>query len=415
MKAYIKDVFDKEFNIDITPLKIRQFKLYVYQFETRKQHPLALNSPLLGVVKMFFLNDDQKNLFDLFNIDSRYLTKVVNSIPTINSSFKITGNPYNVLITYLLHKTQVSTTLSQADKNDFMFLLIKMLHYKFFTSLVNHNFPHGSNEAIMQATINSLTEKFDITKYGTWKKTIEARCEDFLNTNSIHLSTIAKFDDDQKILYVLSDTQTRLRNKLKIIVSMYHEIKQQGDTIGSYALTTEIDGEKLLVSNVSMLDTMIANLSNELLTPHKFINNEHVKIVCTLFSNLRPDMFRYTLSAFSARATNQIRNGQLDKIITNKDDTHYYIGSRVLLRTIIQKTYRHCIINKVDMKSKIAILEKTRNLYASSRVNDADILDIKNSVLQVIDECANTNREPTKASLRIGFICYLILKTFDYL
>ena len=66
------------------------------------------------------------------------------------------------------------------------------------------------------------------------------------------------------------------------------------------------------------------------------------------------------------------------------------------------------------MKSRLAILDKVRNTFRSSRVNDPDILRIKDSVEHLVEIAKVTSRDSTKASLKIAFILYIILLTFDY-
>ena len=53
------------------------------------------------------------------------------------------------------------------------------------------------------------------------------------------------------------------------------------------------------------------------------------------------------------------------------------------------------------------------NLYRSSRVSDPIVVKIKDSVSNFIDSTKLSSREATNASLKIGFIMYIILLSFD--
>jgi len=415
MNDIIKTTFDKELKIEITNKNAEEFILSVYQYEIKKDHALVLNSPYLGIHKIYFLSEDVHKLFNIFNVDFQYFNKLIKGIPSINKEFIVSSDSYNILITYLLHKT-FHSNLNSVLKNKLSFNLIKMLHYKYFTSLVNYNFKHGAKEEIMKAVINNLNQKFDIVIYGTWKKVLEVRCEELTNTKHIHYNTIKNYNDDSKILYFITDTQTRLRNKLKIIIQLYYDAKERGDSIGSYSLVSELNEEKIINNVVNNLDVILNNITNDILISNKFINSEYVKIIMSLFHVLKPDLFRYVLNSFTNLAVLQIKEGIFHLVEENeKTKSKTYIGVAALLKAIIQTTYRACLLEKINMKSKVAILEKTKNMYSASRINDKDILDIKNSVSIIIDKTTKSNREVTKTSLKIAFIIYIMLKSFDYL
>ena len=70
-------------------------------------------------------------------------------------------------------------------------------------------------------------------------------------------------------------------------------------------------------------------------------------------------------------------------------------------------------MDKVNLKSKVAILMKASNLYRSSRISDPEILKIKSSVDAFVLDSKISKRESTLASLKIAFIVYIILLTFD--
>ena len=409
-------VLNEYFPIEINRAILEQYLMLMYTWETRQKHPNALNSPLLGVDPIFFTSQDTRNLFDIFDIEQsefrNTLKKCQSSV--FDMSRKVSTDSYNILTMWAIHRTFHTQYLKEDEKYMLMMAFLKMMHYKFFTSLVNHNYKYGANEAIMQATINGLSEKFDLIKYGTWKAVMEARCEDILARDSIHYDTIDKFDDDYKIVYIITDAQTRLRNKVKIINNEYHAAKARGDTISSHKLSTEIDGEKLIVDQVSVLDTMTTNISNQLLNINQWIDNQYIKTCSALFGNISESMMKQFLTSFSNYASLQTRRKEMDKTVKEGDRT-LYIGSRILIKTLLQKNYRMCIQARINLKNKANILVKVKNIYAASRVTDPFITDVKETIFKIIDECMHIQREATKASLRIAFICYVMLKSFEYL
>ena len=409
-------VLTEHFPIEINRAILEQYLMLMYAWETRQKHPNALNSPLLGVDPIFFTSQDTRNLFDIFDIEPNEFRNTLKKCQSsvFDMSRKVSTDSYNVLTVWALHRTFHTKYLKEDEKYMLMMAFAKMMHYKFFTSLVNHSYKYGANEAVMQATINNLSEKFDLIKYGTWKAVIEARCEDLLARDSIHYDIINKFDDDYKIVYIITDTQTRLRNKVKIINNEYHATKAKGDTIASHSLSTEIDGEKLIVDQVSTFDTMVTNISNQVLNINQWLDNNHIRMCVKMFGNINESLMRQFLTSFSNYASLQIRKKEMDKT-TKEGDVVLYLGTRILIKTLLQKNYRLCIQSRINLKKKVDILVKIKNIYSASRVTDQSIIDLKESVAKIIDQNVHIQRDATKASLRIAFICYVMLKSFEYL
>lgn len=412
MTMAIRNHLNEHFPIRVTNLMMRDLEMFRISYETRDENPNALNSPLLGVFPMYFTDKDQKDFFQIFHVDKNELKRVIDKIPTINSSFKVISDPFNILTTWLIHLSY-DPSLKQTTAEQFRLSLLKLNHYKFFTSLVNHRFPHGANEAIMQATIDGLTNKFDIIEHGTWGSVMEERSKDVLV--GVHEQTLKKYDDDKAILYVISDMQTRIRNKIQIIVSRYYTTKESGDKIKSHVLAKEVDGEKIISNPGSVFDAMIANLSSNMLNTNMFVDHQIVKLVSGLFTNISPEALRQVLYQFSSLAILQAKSKQLDRV-KKTNNGELYIGTRILISKIIQKTYRSCINSSdVNMKNPVSILLKTKNLYSSSRILDPDILAIKSSVGALVDQFVRTTRNADKASMRIAFIVYVMVQSFSYL
>jgi len=224
-----------------------------------------------------------------------------------------------------------------------------------------------------------------------------------------------KYNDDKKVFYLITDTQTRIRDKFKRIVEIFRETKDTGDIIKTYSATgTDIDGSKIVMYQVSLFDTMTNNLSIEILNTSAFIEDKPIQIIASVFKSIRPDMLRYMLTKFSELAVSQSISGELDKIETHKN-TNMYIGARALITNLIQKSYRYCIVEQVDMKNQLGIILKLKNIYSSSRIVDPGIISVKNSVDAFVEEHSKSKRTATNSSLKIAFVLYVIFKSFKYL
>lgn len=413
MSAYIAQHL-KQLNIQINKQHIDNIAHQLAVWELRQQHPLALNSQLIGVHPISFTDSDRQQFFHIFELDEKTVWKIIQVIPSVNTEFKVSSDTFNIFAVWLLHLgyTQI---IDEKLKHQFLFTVSKLLHYKYFTSLVNHFFQHGANEKIMTATINSLSKKFDIVVYGTWRLAIEARCKDLIAEDSIHHRTIQKADDDKAFLYVLTDTQTRMRDRIKNITTEYYNARERGDKVDSRAAVGEdLEGEKMLVHTASSLDALTNGLAIEVQTERLFIHQPTINLIVKRFNNVSADMLRTTLRSMSELATSQVRSKQLD-LVKRIDGQDIYIGMRALLTNLIQKSYRYCINNHVDMNNRGAIFLRILNVYSSSRIADKDILSVKESVSYLVDSIGSSKRETTKASLRLAVILYCIVRSFEHL
>ena len=382
-------------------------------YETRDQNPEVLNTPLLACAKTAFFPKDQHVLFEMCGINQDDFKRAVRQ-SSVPKDFIVASDEFNLLITWVAHNVLVSTSISRDLKDKTIVTLFMMLMYKFFTSVVRHSFPYHANRAIMETTIDNLSDKFDIKhkETSTWKLTIQKRAELLVETGSenIHYNTLLTYSPDSKITYILSDLQTRIRTKIRLIASLYYDAVKNGTNIVDTTLTSEDkEGKKTIKEIQKSYDSMISSICNKVLNAQRFISTDYIKIVVALCPNVRPEMIRNVLMQFSALATYQYQKGKGEDM----DKTGaFYQGYHIIISNLIQSTYRACILEKVPMR-RWDILKKTINLYRSSRVNDPVVLKVKDSIGRFIVATKVSSRDTTNASLKIAIVLYFMLMSFD--
>ena len=406
----LKQLFSKHF--DFTPsLKLaKDIIKWRTLYENRDTHSDALNTPLLGVFRLKFLPSDAEALFGILSINRVEFANIIKQ-SSVNTDFMVASDPYNLLVTWACHKFY-NSNIPRNIREEACISMFFMLLVKFFSGFVGHMLPHGANQEIMEATIDSLSDKYDIRhkETCTWKLVMLARAKELISQTNIHFNALKNYTPDQKVTYLLTDTQTRLRTKLKWIIQEYHKMKEKGKTIAITNLTDDdANGDKIVREIKNNYDTMITSVTNKCLNINQFIKTDYIKIACAKSANVEPDKLRQLLVKFSALATLQYQKHKQEEI----DKLGNYRGYQILIRNLIQRTYRACVVDKVNLKSKLAILEKACNLYRSSRINDTEILKIKASVDAMVTDADISRREATNASLKISFIVYIMLMTFD--
>lgn len=402
-----------QLNASISQDLISNLSEYCAMFETKNQHSEALNSPLLGVTPIYFTTTDRSILFTLLQVEEQDITNVIDAVPGIEPNWVVARDEYNQLILWVAHRI-ITSNLSKQQIEKGLMAVFKLLHYKFFTSIVFNSYKHGADKATMEAVIGSLSNKYDIIREKTWKGVIEARCRDIFAEESIHLKTLIEFNDDGDVLYLLSDIQTRIRQKIRLVTEQYYNMKEQGQGIGTYGTVDEVDGEKIVTAQSNIFDTMVEGMIVQCQTPARFLDNELISVLCARFQYVSEEMLRQVLTMFSELAALQAGSGELFKIKSKKGED-YYVGIGLMVREIIQKTYRLCILDKIDMNSKTAIIVKTLNLYTSSRITDESILTIKRSLLSFVVDCKKSSREATNSSIVIAIVLYVMIRSFDFI
>ena len=404
------------FEVRISKPMIDQLVRVCTMFEVRGQHAEALNSALVGVYSCHFLQSDADSVFDVFGIDRIAFDGVIKQYPGIPKEFKVASDAFNILIVWLTHLV-IKSSLPENIKKIGRITLFKMMHYKFYTSVVNHNFPHGASPDVMQYVVDNLNAKFDIKNPDTptWKLIIERKSEELTSRSSIHYRTLETFIPDNKVTYVITDTQTRIRSTLiNTVIQPYYKAKELNNKIGSYTNIQEINGERFIRDIAAIYDSMINGICNQAANVNKFINNEYIKVVVAVSTNITESMLRQLLVAFSNMSVVQQAKGKTEETTMDGKD-EVLIGYRAIISNIVQKSYRDCIANKVDVSSPLHVFEHVKNIYRSSRIVDPDILLVKRSVDRFVNDSRVTSRDATKASLKISFIIYILLLSFDYM
>ena len=407
----LKQLFTKNFDFEPSLAMAREISRWRILYENRDQHAEALNTPLLAVHRIKFMPKDSDALFDIVGASRSEFVEVIRQ-SSINNDFIVSSDPYNLLTMWVVYKffnSNLAQTVRMKVCEDVLFMLL----VKFFSSLVGHWFPYAPRKDIMEATIDSLSDKFDIKKKETctWKLVLEARAKELLDPKNIHYSTIKTFIPDLKVTYVLTDTQTRMRTKLRLIVQAFHEMKAKGGAIvDSSIMEDDKESGDIRVKDIeNNFDTMIVSVSNRILNVNQFVRSDFIKVACAKTAQTDPGMMRNALVRISTIASYQYKKHKQEDIDKNGN----YAGYLVLVRNLIQAVYRQCVLDKVNLRSKLAILDKATNLFKSSRVAEPSIVKVKSSVERLIIETGVTRRPATVASLKIAVAIYLILLTFD--
>ena len=415
---YIRTYFDK-LGIKITPQVCRNMNLLVTQWETKGTHPLTLNSQLLGVYTFAFSEADRTGLFHAVELEEPDVKAIIKDCSKAHHpspivlSRKVTSDPFNLLCIYLIYKAHVDLKRERIIAEQFCLNVAKYFYYKMLASLVNHYFPHKADEHVMQAVVSSMSKRWDIATYGTWKKVIEERCRIMLSSNpkeNIHSKAISSFSPDKGILYLISDQQTRLRDRVNLIATDYYNYHADGMKINSQkATTTDIEGEKILVERDSTIDSAILRVTMDLVSINTWIDNKLAMSVCSQFSRLNYPLFRRTLEAISNRAAIQMKERKFD-LEKKKNNRIEYVGLKALIKAILQYTFEYCQKNGINVQSKLQVYIAAKKRFSATYTKEQKVIDTRDSLFKILKDEHVSNKNTTLITLRNAAILYIVAK-----
>lgn len=418
--ATLKELFSATCRPVITRQVLAELSKFTAMYEVRDKNPMALNTPMLGVVKSYWYPKDADAIFNMFSVDKREFMQCIKASSAVDKNFNVTSNEFNLLVIWLiyhLHNEGVIKTMTKQLCYQASLDLLKLLNYKFFSGKVAMQFPYGAKESVMQYTIDNLTAKSDIknSETDTWKKLIYKHATVALIPNSIYANVFKNFGPDAAIVKSISDIHTRLCRKIVLISEAYYENNAKGNAYGTTSLVTEDEEKGKVLGNLQgTIDVMISRITTAILNTNEFIDTKHVQLASKLAANTRADMINSMLISFSAMATQQVKDKTTYEVTQDKKKNTLYIGYAKLIEELIQKIYRRAAITGVDLKNNLAILQLAKNTFTASRVIDVDILKIKDSVDNFVTTHTKYTRTGTLVGLRLGFILYIILISFKY-
>ena len=413
MSSHILEEFSSHINIPITPTLANQLIRMVIQFELRDEHALTLNSQMFGVYKFIFNYVDRKNLFDIIGYDEKEINSIIAKIPSINKEFKVVSDAFSltcVYLVYLLLNSKISVNL----KHDAVVNVLNYMQYRFISSAVNHYLPHGANHEIMQSVVESLSMKFSIRQLGSWNKVVTDRSESMAFDTKAHHGTLNKFTIDKDILYLISDTSTRIRSQLKIITSNYYEMKEANAFITSHSSTASVDGEKVLREQSSVFESMSDAVFNKLLIKSSFIDERFIKMVQTTVPRINVSIIRRMLSVLSDEAQHQVESDTINKVDLKRNNLVIYVGIGELLNHLIHVIYSSAIHNpRININSKIAIYTNTKNVFTAARTANQELVNVRASFDDLFRRTRLTTRDSTISGLTIVAALYITLMSFS--
>lgn len=403
----IKDVFDiacKNLNIDNNLVKkLERFKI---EFITKnKDHAEFFGGNLTGCYNVKFTPSDRDKIFyDILQIDEKDVDKDNDKfIP--KKHYNVAGDNANLALVWLTHAIRKSN-LPEKDKRNAESIAMEILQYKFYTSRLWVHWRYQCSIAESEATLAALNNKFIIKQKGSWNKVFRDRGLEITDpVSSIHKDTInemkkditLKGDKGPSVAYLLTDTQSRIRDMLKNIFDVFLKVHDSGRKITSQSKISVFEGEKSFKDDTNIQSKLNQYLHSIIVDKNSFIKSDLADLIIKTLPTMSPKLFFITLDYLS------------DKYTTHDNS----------IKDLLDKTLEHCItylsVNNELRRNQNDIsflLSKMKGIYSSSRSQDPLLIEVRDLMEKIVKEATRSKVPAQIAATRSGVLLYILLRVF---
>lgn len=398
--ASIKTVFEDECkNLKIDKPLLKKIHLYGQNFVNKNEdHVKFFGGNLTGVNPIRFMSSDKNEWVDeLLGIDEYKTRQEILKLPSVDPSWVRATDIMNISCLFLTHKVFNNSSFSHKDKEQGMIDILLAMHYKLLSSLMAHYFRYPADEQTALATYAALSKKYAIKQAGNWHGVLVERCKDIINPRSIHYQTLSKFNDDDAIVYMITDIQGRLRAMIKKLYVVFDLVRTQDAKILTTGGTIVLDG-KMMVRDVSRNYTPYRRyLSEVVLDKPRFIKRELTEVIASVMHTMPETLLLETLNSVSDRAKGN------DKIITEfLDETLLHAFEYLSSDRRAQEAF-----NDIPV-----LISKLRAIYMASRSSDPSLLKMRKVGEGIIKKSIKSRNPSVIAAVRTGLMLYCVLRTF---
>lgn len=399
MDITILTVFDKLFK----DLKIDD-KLVkaLYQFQTgyisqNREHMEFFGSNLLGVHVVRFTERDLIRFFvNVVDADYFEVHQAVKTINTIEHHRKVSSDTLNLTLMYLIHRIRTSDLdKKKADRAAYDTALI--FFYRCIAAILSDWFSYPADPRIAQAAYARLSNRFLIKKLGSWHKVMDYRAADLVGPDGIHKEVFQTFNEDDRVVNAINDSQGRIRDLLKNYYSEFDKVHSEGESIAvSSGTWLDADGEETLKEKTKSVESIVNYIRNIVADQNSFVKNDLVSVVVKINKNTSFRMVRSTLIWMSENYSNGKNHKEIDEFITSA-----IIQSQYFIQHNIEPRYHN---------DYGYVLTSLKNLYLSTRTTDADIDKLRELGYNLIKRANGNISESLILSTRTTILLYIALR-----
>lgn len=378
-------------------------------FVNRPGHADFFSGNLLGVNRVIFTPRDESQLIDeIIKLDDIELGALIQKVPFFrdkDSELKTASKPINLMLVWLVHRFSIDKTLPEAVRREAMVDCMLILQYIMYTSaLFNFFGRYSPSQELMEAVTESMSMKFNIRKYKTWRNYFRAMAMTIFNADYIHRTILGPNPIDYDFVYTISDNKTRINSIMKNHYVLINEVKDSD---------THIRKTKLFVETPDGVE--IKSLQRELPGYRDYIHS----IVGDQASFIKEDILEATYLLMSRKQPDGLWKPQCKESLVLKTlqliSERHDIDSAIydLIDSIMIHAFEYLYTSGFDSKSVIPldkICVKLKGLYQSSLGSNEKLLSNRKVIEKLITKNFKGNSVAAVKSTRTAVMLYVVIR-----
>lgn len=345
----------------------RKFSAIVASYVDRNVNRLSTAGPSK---RTLFSDMERNKVYDLINFDPKICKATVKQSNYIKASWKIVNDPFNLVMMMILRYAKLNK-LDQINQLAVTYLTLSMypsLHYKYFK--------FEPNEAIMQYTINNLSNKFKVKQVGNILQAL-------VDTTALADKTYDKnirHANDKELTDYINAYKTRLNSLIKKIRDAFEKDYRSGNYMNTERDNEDENDFKTSDSNSLLIQRIVD------------------QVVLKLSVN-GPDSRIVDISAkMNQVSVNETRN-TLNQLTQNKDES---VNIRALCESILY-LYLFNGENHVNDLNGSKFLTFCLAVYKKSNTNDENVIKVKSILDTWIEKYSETYRKTQRVATLNNF------------
>lgn len=345
----------------------RKFSAIVASYVDRNVNRLSTAGPSK---RTLFSDMERNKVYDLIDFDPKICKAIVKQSNYIKASWKIVNDPFNLVMMMILRYAKLNK-LDQINQLAVTYLTLSMypsLHYKYFK--------FEPNEAIMQYTINNLSNKFKVKQVGNILQAL-------VDTTALADKTYDKnirHANDKELTDYINAYKTRLNSLIKKIRDAFEKDYRSGTYMNTERDNEDENDFKTSDSNSLLIQRIVD------------------QVVLKLSVN-GPDSRIVDISAkMNQVSVNETRN-TLNQLTQNKDES---VNIRALCESILY-LYLFNGENHVNDLNGSKFLTFCLAVYKKSNTNDENVIKVKSILDTWIEKYSETYRKTQRVATLNNF------------
>ena len=361
------------------------------------EHISFFGGNLLGTDRIRFLDTDRAKWFDdILQIDEDYLRECVHSVPYIDKDWNVGADVFNLSCIWTLHRFYSSPHAKDPVIHQAMIDILVILQFRFITSIYSQYFPRLVDKAAAEATYAAFTLKFNIKRMGSWGEILRDRAISFIDHESPHLNALRTFQPDEKVVYVVTDMQTRTRKTIKDQYKVLDKVRSGNLRIQTTQSTINIDGDKIIKDHVNAFNTAKQYLFDVSGNESSFIKRPLVDVVLNLMTTTSEQAFMDILKMMCH-----------EPVGTYRDEVEW-----MMEHTLIH-AFEYIASNRIRFNDVGIILVKLRAMYMSSKSTDPLLLSLRERIEKYAKANSHLKSPAALASVRTAIMLYFLLRAIS--